>query len=669
MDHHQLSEKGESYKGSRQGLASAPVSSLLPPIPSSIPAPSLQAQLLAFVANKVYAAPTPRSSAEEAVANLLTAATAGGLTGGSQPFHSLTQAQPTTIRDWTVEKLEKHVKLLTQLQQPVPPNISIMLSEMKRREEKKHAKRLANRKSASTSRARKKALVQEMTELNTRLKRQALILSLLPDLVIVVNLDGVVTFCNEQVERVLSHKGADLVGTKLVNILVPSSRRRLENLMKTLSKSIHREAISETALNERNESTRPGPNLNCAEEAGASQEVAEISSSDVAACAAGQSIFPLSVVQVATHPQEGSSSSGGGLDENENSDESGGNAEGKDSKQASSLTNSGTISGSSSLRPQLSSCLDNNGFDSVSMMKDKPASDSAIGAKVKSSKDSASCDISNTSSLSTLKKLRNANDNLIINVRWHNRNIKDNKKAGTFKDDVTGDDVTANNASARLSSLRHHRESSSEEDSGYRESNESREETSSSTSDLSDSNGRRKPVAPTCNLCLIRADMSTIRCEVTSSIQSRYVDDDLDDDMKSKKAFSGSDTDTAHEIKSESSASKEPIVEILLCIRPIRDGTVRVGKKQGMKKVRLDREGTAKTVSDSNMGEGTSQDTSNSSQESSRKQSHSQKKRLLEEVSTESDQLGKKGKLSSEPEAPNNDAVESLMSMSCTKTL
>jgi PAS domain S-box-containing protein len=364
-----------------------------------------------------------------------------------------------------------------------------MLSEMKRREEKKHAKRLANRKSASTSRARKKALVQEMTELNARLKRQALILSLLPDLVIVVNLEGIVTFCNEQVERVLSHKGADLIGTKLVNILLPSSRRRLENLMKTLSKSSP-EPVSESTLIERDESTRPGPDLSGAEEAvGASQEVAEISSSDIAR-AAGKSSFPLSVVQVATHPQEGSSSSGGGSDENENSDESGGNAKGGESKQSSSLTNSGTISGSSSLRPQLSSCLDNNGFDSVSMMKNKPTGDSAIGANLKSSKDSASCDISNTSSLSTLKKLRSANDNLIINVRWHNRNIKDSKKAGTFKDDVTGDDVTANNASARLSSLRHHRESSSEEDSGYRESNESRDETSSSTSDLSDTNGK-----------------------------------------------------------------------------------------------------------------------------------------------------------------------------------
>ena len=96
---------GETLKGSRQGLASAPVSSLLPPIPSNTPPPSLQAQLLAFVANKLYAAPTPRPPAEVAVANLYTAVAAGGLTGGNQPFPALTPSHPTTMRDWTVDKL------------------------------------------------------------------------------------------------------------------------------------------------------------------------------------------------------------------------------------------------------------------------------------------------------------------------------------------------------------------------------------------------------------------------------------------------------------------------------------------------------------------------------------------------------------------------------------
>ena len=97
------------------------------------------------------------------------------------------------------------------------------------------------------------------------------------------------------------------------------------------------------------------------------------------------------------------------------------------------------------------------------------------------------------------------------------------------KDDVTGASVTANNASARLSSLKHVPEASQEskkdvkaagyenagdqsssddsllagveekkkgesasDDSGYRESNDSREETSSSGSDTSQSNGKEQ---------------------------------------------------------------------------------------------------------------------------------------------------------------------------------
>lgn len=123
-----------------------------------------------------------------------------------------------------------------------------------------------------------------------------------------------------------------------------------------------------------------------------------------------------------------------------------------------------------------------------------------------------------------------ANDNLDRNVRWHNqRMLQGNLKASPDdgpKDDVTGASVTANNAGARLSSLKHVPEtameqkkddkvssyenagdqSSSDEsllagveekkkgenasdDSGYRESNDSREETSSSGSDTSQSNG------------------------------------------------------------------------------------------------------------------------------------------------------------------------------------
>jgi hypothetical protein len=94
-----------------------------------------------------------------------------------------------------------------------------------------------------------------------------------------------------------------------------------------------------------------------------------------------------------------------------------------------------------------------------------------------------------------------ANANLERNVRWHNKKLKSLQidADDVYKDDVIGAAVTANNASARLSSLRVQAEqpddqpegsSSEEDDSGYRESNESREETSStSASDLTELNG------------------------------------------------------------------------------------------------------------------------------------------------------------------------------------
>ena len=63
----------------------------------------------------------------------------------------------------------------------MPQPVALLLFDARKRETKRTAKRAANRRSASTSRARKKALVEEMTKTNARLRRQALILSLLPD--------------------------------------------------------------------------------------------------------------------------------------------------------------------------------------------------------------------------------------------------------------------------------------------------------------------------------------------------------------------------------------------------------------------------------------------------------------------------------------------------------
>ena len=51
---------------------------------------------------------------------------------------------------------ESYVKELQEMNQPIPNTVKIVLEDARKREEKKYAKRMANRKSASTSRARKK---------------------------------------------------------------------------------------------------------------------------------------------------------------------------------------------------------------------------------------------------------------------------------------------------------------------------------------------------------------------------------------------------------------------------------------------------------------------------------------------------------------------------------
>ena len=91
--------------------------------------------------------------------------------------------------------------MLRETNQPIPQPVALMLADARRKEEKRTAKRVANRKSACTSRARKKALVEEMTKTNARLRRQALILSLLPDLVIAITTEGEITFCSAQVSK------------------------------------------------------------------------------------------------------------------------------------------------------------------------------------------------------------------------------------------------------------------------------------------------------------------------------------------------------------------------------------------------------------------------------------------------------------------------------------
>lgn len=95
--------------------------------------------------------------------------------------------------------------------------------------------------------------------------------------------------------------------------------------------------------------------------------------------------------------------------------------------------------------------------------------------------------------------------------------------------------------------------------------------------------GRPRPLAPTCNICLIRADQSTIWCEVTSSIRTRSIDEEQFDlstvvtSTSSRKKYQYSEVNSDGQTSTNCS-TEDQIKELLLCLRPIQDGTEKVSE-------------------------------------------------------------------------------------------
>ena len=91
---------------------------------------------------------------------------------------------------------------------------------------------------------------------------------------------------------------------------------------------------------------------------------------------------------------------------------------------------------------------------------------------------------------------------------------------------------------------------------------------------------RKKPLAPTCKVCLIRDDLTTVWCEVTSSIRTRTLEEDVPDAstaVSSSAAKSAATPPSSSNSENPSSGPKEdPVKELLLCLRPIRDGEKKV---------------------------------------------------------------------------------------------
>lgn len=499
------------------------------------------------------------------------------------------------MQTWSLNQLESHVQLLRDTNQPIPHAVQILLTEARKIEQKRAAKRIANRKSACTSRARKKALVAEMTNTNAKLRRQAIILSLLPDLVIAIKEDGTITFCSAQVERVLRHKVEDMIGANIDEVLMPSSRIELASLVEKLVAA--EKAAFEDIGKEGDESGRSSNSGNIFEAAIVSEQ---------------SDHFPLSVVKVKSHNREGGS-----------------NGASDSSRNGAANTTMPRVGTQSSLTITNQSNSDNS--------SNRVCNSGSTGSgtnDARTLRGNGNSDLDSSSS-SEPKNLTKANDALNRNVRFHNEQlkIKDAKKTSvSHKDDVTGDSVTANNADARLSSLmkvgpddakemaaleknklavnmealedncsssstdsllagvedrqkkRKRQENSASDDSGYRESGESdpsREDSASSTSDAS--NGRPRPLAPTCNICLIRADQSTIWCEVTSSIRTRSINEEQFDmstvvtSTSSRKKYQYSEVNSDGQTSTNCS-TEDQIKELLLCLRPIQDGTEKVSE-------------------------------------------------------------------------------------------
>ena len=106
---------------------------------------------------------------------------------------------------------------------------------------------------------------------------------------------------------------------------------------------------------------------------------------------------------------------------------------------------------------------------------------------------------------------------------------------------------------------------------------------------IGNSTGRRpKPLAPTCNVCLIRDDLSTIWCEVTSSIRTRSLSDEAADTQVSNNVATKPNPSNAtsaetvvsnygtSENKTENAQADSSVKELLLCLRPIREGEEKV---------------------------------------------------------------------------------------------
>lgn len=124
-----------------------------------------------------------------------------------------------------------------------------ILEEQRRLDEKRRVKRAANRKSASTSRARKKAYVDQMTAKNERMKQHALILSLLPDLVLAVCRSGEMTYVSPSSQWLLLYSPEEVLGANIFELVTSDCHPVLRKMISdNLSRPVQSQQTSTRKL-------------------------------------------------------------------------------------------------------------------------------------------------------------------------------------------------------------------------------------------------------------------------------------------------------------------------------------------------------------------------------------------------------------------------------------
>ena len=112
--------------------------------------------------------------------------------------------------------------------------------QQRRQEERRRLKRAANRKSACTSRARKKAYVEEMTCANAQLRWRAQILELLPDITIAVRpagdgakpgSDALISYMSAAAHRELGYDIDQLLELPIEQLIAPQCRGALRAML------------------------------------------------------------------------------------------------------------------------------------------------------------------------------------------------------------------------------------------------------------------------------------------------------------------------------------------------------------------------------------------------------------------------------------------------------